>query len=89
MDTTRPIVSLVMNTAPGAETRHARRLMDGLPGVLSVTADPIRGQLVVRFDPTRTGSAEIRAHVTRLPTASSSFVHRVWPKLVRLFAAFG
>jgi hypothetical protein len=89
METISPISSVVVNTARGAEARHARKLVDVLPGVLSVTADPIRGQLVVRFDSTQTASAEIHELVTPLSEGSNSFLHRAWPKLVRLFATLG
>ena len=33
------------------DVRHTGRALGALPGVLAVTADPIRQQLVVRYDP--------------------------------------
>jgi hypothetical protein len=61
-----------------------------LPGVSSVTADPLRGQLMVRYDPTEVEARHIRRAVR--PELDFNATHvclwlSAWPTLARALPA--
>jgi copper chaperone CopZ len=78
---------LVLGSADPANTGRAALT---LPGVSSVTADPNRGQLVIRYDPNKVEAQHIRRAVR--PELEFDARHvcvllRAWPKLAKAFPA--
>lgn len=61
-----------------------------LPGVSSVTADPNRGQLLVRYDPTAVEARHILRAVRpelAFDARNVCFLLSAWPKLAKAFPA--
>jgi copper chaperone CopZ len=53
-----------------------------VPGVAGVTADPARGQVVVRYDPEQVAADVIRSAARQLDdTEDSGFWLNAWPRL--------
>lgn len=79
---------LVLNTR-GTDAVRAGAVASALTGVSAVTADPERGQILVRFNPDQVASASIRESVrARQPdTGLGSFWIYALPKLVRALPA--
>lgn len=79
---------LVLNTK-GTDAMRAGAVAGALSGVSAVTADPERGQVVVRYNPDQVASASIRESVrARQPDAGlGSFWIFALPKLMRALPA--
>lgn len=79
---------LVLNTK-AADALRAGAVACALYGVCAVTADPARGQVIVRYDPEKVGSASIRDSVRVPPDVAvlGPFWIHVLPKLARALPA--
>ena len=74
---------LVLGSTDPAEAGTAAL---ALPGVAAVTADPRRGQLLVRYDPTEIEAQRIRRAVRpdlEFDATGVCFALNAWPKLAR------
>lgn len=75
--------SAVISQAETAQ-RGLAEVLRGLPGVLSVAADPVRRQLIVRFDPRVTDERALRAALwPRRVAGWDGLLLERWPGLAR------
>jgi hypothetical protein len=71
-----------------SDPAHAGAAALALPGVAGVTADPRRGQLMVRYDPTAVQAERIRRAVRpelEFDATGVCMLLSAWPTLARAF----
>jgi hypothetical protein len=81
---TRSAVLVLGSTDPA----HAGTAALAFPGVTCVTADPQRGQLMVRYDPTEVEAQSIRRAIRpelEFDATSVCMLLNAWPTLARAF----